>query len=92
MTTRQKALFCLLFVFSVPAYAYADFEGTLSNLVNAIIGRILPIFALGYVAKNIYGHIQNRPEATAESLRLAVAVVSLFGIRAVWAFLQAQVR
>jgi len=92
MKSRLMGYYCLLLAAAVPMDAFADFEGTLSNLVNSIVGRILPIFAMGYVGKNIFGHIQGNPLATQESLRVGLGVVSLIAIRSVWAFLQSQAR
>ena len=69
----------------------ANFETSLQSLVTAVIGRILPILSLGYVGKNIFAHIQNEPDAGRESIRVAVAVVSLLGINGVWSWLSSNV-
>lgn len=70
----------------------ASFEGTLQSLVNGFVGRILPILALGYLGKNIFEHIQNDPNAGRNTVRVAVAVVSLMGINAVWGWLADKIR
>ncbi|MBI3534996.1 MAG: hypothetical protein HY072_05875 [Deltaproteobacteria bacterium] len=78
---------------ALPTHALAgDFEGTLQNLVNALIGKILPIFALGYLGKNIFGHIQGAPEARQETIRVVVAIACLIGINSVWSYIKSQVR
>ena len=89
---RAWALLCPALLL-VPSYAQAaSLEGTLQNLVNAFVGRILPILALGYLGKNIFGHIQGDPNARQESFRVVVAVACLIGINAVWAYINQQVR
>lgn len=86
-----SAILIALASWSEPAHA-ADWEGSIQNLVNAFVGRILPTIALGYVAKNALAHIQNKPEARDESVRVALGVISLIGIKGVWSWLQSQVR
>lgn len=77
----------------VPQLAFAQsVEGTLQNLVNAFVGRILPILALGYLGKNIFSHIQGDPNAKNESFRVVIATALLIGINAVWQFIRQQVR
>lgn len=81
----------LFFLF--PAFCYAaNLEGTLQNLVNAFVGRILPILALGYLGKNIFGHIQGDPNARQETVRVVLSIAFLIGINAVWSYIQQQVR
>lgn len=70
----------------------ANFEASLDSLVSATVGRILPTIALGYVGKNIFGHIQGDPNAKRETASVAIAVVALLGINGVWAWLKSQVR
>ena len=70
----------------------ATIEGTLSSLVNAFISRLLPILALGYLGKNIFGHIQNDPNAKIETPRVVIACAMLLAINAVWAFIQGNIR
>jgi len=67
-------------------------EGSLQSLVGGVVGRILPILALGFVGKNIFNHIQNDPDAGRESIRVAISVVMLLGINGVWSWLQSNVR
>lgn len=76
---------------ATPALA-ASLEGTLQNLVNAFVGKILPILALGYLGKNIFSHITGDPNAKNESIRVVVAIAVLLGIRAAWSFIEQQVR
>lgn len=76
-----------------PSQAFAaSLEGTLQNLVTAFVGRILPILALGYLGKNIFGHIQGDPNAKHDTVRVVVAAACLIGINAVWAYINQQVR
>jgi len=70
----------------------ADLYASLESLVSAVVGKILPILALGYVGKNIFGHIQSDPNAKKETPNIAIAVVALLGINGVWAWLKTQVR
>jgi hypothetical protein len=70
----------------------ADLEGSLRNLVTAFTGRLLPILALGYLGKNIFGHIQGDPNAKQETPRVVIAILCLLGLSSVWSFLSQQVR
>jgi hypothetical protein len=70
----------------------ADLEQTLRNLVTAFTSRILPILALGYLAKNIFAHIQGDPNAKNETVRVVVAIACLVGLAGVWSFITSQVR
>ena len=70
----------------------ANLEASLESLVSSVVGRILPILALGYVGKNIFGHIQGDPNAKRETATVVIAVVALLGIQGVWAWIKAQVR
>ncbi len=80
---------CLLF----PELAFsASVEGTLQSLVNAFVGRILPILALAYLGKNIFGHIQGDMNAKQDTARVVIAIALLLGINGVWAFIQGQVK
>lgn len=85
---------CLFFgLLGLPMEAFAaSLEGTLQNLVNAFVGRILPILAMGYLGKNIFGHIQGDPNARTETFRVVIAIACLIGINAVWSYIQQQVR
>lgn len=87
----MKTLFYLMLLIPLEVEA-ANFESTLENLVGSVVGRILPILALGYVAKNIFGHIQGDPNAKRETATVVIAVVALLGIQGVWAWIKAQVR
>ncbi len=73
------ALLLALFLSASPAYA-ASLGGTLQNLVNAFVGRILSILALGYLGKDVFSHIQGDPNAKNESSRIVVATALLIGI------------
>jgi hypothetical protein len=76
-----------------PIFALAaDFESSLQSLVSSVVGRILPILALGYVGKNIFGHIQGDPNAKKDTANIAIAVVALLGINGVWQWLKGQVK
>lgn len=70
----------------------ASLEGTLSSLVNSFVSRILPILSLGYLAKNIFGHIQNDPNAKNETPRVVIACACLLAINAVWAYIRDNIR
>ena len=70
----------------------ASLEGTLQNLVNAFVGRLLPIVALGYLGKNIFGHIQGDMNARTETVRVVIATACLIAINAVWSYINQQVR
>ncbi|MBY0472100.1 hypothetical protein K2X30_13115 [bacterium] len=90
---NRRAFPVAIFIAFSPTVVYAaDFEGTLSNLVNAFVGRILPILAVGYLAKNIFGHIQNDPNAKNETVRVVIAIVCLIGISGVWQYVKQQVK
>lgn len=80
-------------LFFVPGIAFAaNLEASLENLVNALLTRILPILALGYLGKNIFGHIQGDPEAKRQTPSIVISIIALLGINGVWAWLKAQVR
>ncbi len=87
----NKATIYILVAFPTFAHA-ASVEGTLTNLVNAFVGRLLPIVALGYLGKNIFGHIQADPMAKQETIRVVIASAMLLGVNAVWAYIRQQVR
>ena len=90
---RSKRFLLQIGIFLFPAVALAaDLEGTFQNLVTAFVGRILPIFSLAYLGKNIFAHIQSKPEARDESYRIVAAIAALLAINAVWAYIQRQVR
>lgn len=90
---RPRFLGYLPLALVVPAPAYAvSLEGTLQNLVNALLGRILPILALGYLGKNVFAHVQGDPNAKNDSIRIVIAIACLLGINGVWQFIQQQVR
>lgn len=87
-----QALLCVLFLL-LPSFAQAaNLEGTLQNLVNAFVGKILPIFSLGYLGKNIFAHISGDPNARHETVRVVVAIACLIGINAVWSYIGSTVR
>jgi hypothetical protein len=87
--TYQWSLTALLF----PTLAFAgNLEGTLQNLVNALIARVLPILALGYLGRNIFAHIQGDPNAKNDTIRVVIAIACLIGINGVWSYIQQQVR
>ncbi len=95
MTSQQKARFTLnLAILALaPTSAFAaSLEGTLQNLVNAFVGRILPIVALGYLGKNIFGHIQGDMNARTDTVRVVIATACLIAINAVWSYINQQVR
>lgn len=88
-----RAYACVLcYAFSFEIAQAENFESSLQSLVTALTGRILPILALGYVGKNIFGHIQGDPNAKRETAHVAIAVVALMGINGVWSWLRSQVR
>ena len=89
--TRISTGFALFLLLPTNAWA-ANFEGTLQNLVNAFVGRILPILAIGYLGKNIFGHIQGDPNARNETVRVVVAITCLIAINGVWSYINQQVR
>jgi hypothetical protein len=77
----------------LPAHAWAgSFEGTLQNLVNALVSKILPILAFGYLGKNVFAHIQGSPIAKDETIRVVIAIACLLGINSLWSYIQSQVR
>lgn len=89
----KHLLFTAGFLFLVPELALAsDLEGTLRNLVTAFTARILPIMAMGYLAKNIYGHVTGDPNAKLESVRVVVGIACLMGLSGVWNFIVSQAR
>lgn len=76
-----------------PAVANAaSLEGTLSSLVSSFVSRILPILAMGYLGKNIFGHIQNDPNAKIETPRVVIACAMLLAINGVWSYIQSNIR
>jgi hypothetical protein len=87
----RKWLYLALFLTSTIAWA-SDLEGTLQNLVNAFVGRLLPIVSLGYLGKNIFGHIQGDPNARNETIRVVIAIACLIAINGVWAYISQQAR
>jgi Kef-type K+ transport system membrane component KefB len=92
MSARFRSV-CISILALTPVLAHAaDLEGTLRNLVTAVTGRLLPILALGYLAKNIFAHIQSDPNAKQETFRVVIAIVCLLGLSSVWSFLSQQVR
>ncbi len=70
----------------------ASFEGSIQSLVQAVLTRILPVFAMFYVGHAAFLHIQDKPEAKDKAGKVAVGVVALLGINGVWAFLQSHVK
>lgn len=93
MNNKSKRTLVVLIGTLLPNFAFAaNLEGTLQNLVNAFVGRILPILALGYLGKNIFGHIQGDPNARQETVRVVLSIAFLIGINAVWSYIQQQVR
>ncbi len=87
----RKWFFLALFLTSTVALA-SDLEGTLQNLVNAFVGRLLPIVSLGYLGKNIFGHIQGDPNARQETIRVVIAIACLIAINGVWSYISQQAR
>ena len=80
-------------VFLSPTLAFAgNLEGTLTNLVTALVAKILPILALGYLGKNLFSHIQGDPNAKHETIRVVIATACLLGINGVWGYISQQVR
>jgi len=82
----------LLAIFDAQIAFAADLEGTLRNLVSAFTGRLLPILALGYLGKNIFGHISGDPNAKNESARVVIGIACLLGLAGVWNFISSQAR
>jgi len=77
----------------MPEFAHAaDLEGTLRNLVTAVTSRILPTLALGYLAKNIFGHIQGDPNAKQETPKVVIAIACLLALSSVWSFIGQSIR
>ncbi len=95
-TFNHRSVFVFAMIFgtiATPVVAHAaDLEGSLRNLVTAFTGRLLPILALGYLGKNIFGHIQGDPNAKQETPRVVIAILCLLGLSSVWSFLSQQVR
>jgi hypothetical protein len=90
---KRQLTFLSLGVVLFPAIANAaSLEGTLSSLVSSFVSRILPILALGYLGKNIFGHIQNDPNAKVETPRVVIACAMLLAINAVWSYIQGNIR
>jgi hypothetical protein len=69
----------------------ASFEDSLQSLVSAVIGKIMPICALPFVAKTTFGYVKGDPMAVQQSSMVAGGG-ALLGINGLWAFLQSQVR
>ena len=87
---RLNLILCLLMA---PSYAHAaDLEGTLRNLVTGVTGRLMPILALGYLARNIFAHIQGDPNAKQDTSRVVIAIVCLLGLSSVWSFISQTTR
>lgn len=77
----------------LPSDAFAaSFEGSLQSLVTAVVGKIMPICALPFVARTAFGYIKGDPVAVQQSPMVAGGVVALLGINGLWAFLQSHVR
>jgi len=92
MKNKTLVLFSMgavLFPFMANA---ASLEGTLTSLVSSFVSRILPILALGYLGKNIFGHIQNDPNAKNETPRVVIACAMLLAINGVWSYIQGNIR
>lgn len=93
MKIKRRFFGAMAMALGSPALAWAaDLEQTLRNLVSAFTGRILPVLALGYLAKNIFGHIQGDPNARQETVRVVVAIACLLGLAGVWNFISQQAR
>ena len=70
----------------------ASFEASLQSLVSAVVGKIMPICALPFVARTAFGYIKGDPQAAQQSPMVAGGVIALLGINGLWAFLQSHVR
>ena len=93
VTLKHVKGICVFISIVLPASAMAaSFEGTLQSLVNSVLSRILPLFALFYVGEAALTWIQNRPEAKDKATRVAVGTVALLGVNGVWSWLQSQIR
>lgn len=87
-----KAL-CLLSLYLSAESAFAgDIEQVFRNLVNAFVGRLLPVLALGYLGKHIFAHIQGDQNARNETVRVVVGIACLLSISGVWNFISQQAR
>ena len=69
-----------------------DIEQVFRNLVNAFVGRLLPVLALGYLGKHIFSHIQGDQNARNETVRVVVGIACLLSISGVWNFISQQSR
>ena len=92
--SKSYLLFAIvgIYVFS-PNLAHASsFEGSLQSLISAVVGKIMPICALPFVAKAAFGLIQGDPTATQQAPRVALGVTALLGINGLWSFFQSHIR
>ena len=89
---RSSKIFYLAATFVPSIACAASLEGTLSSLVSSFVSKLLPILALGYLGKNIFGHIQNDPNAKVETPRVVIACAMLLAINAVWSYIQGNIR
>ena len=81
----------LLIAFSSQVHA-ASFEGSLQSLVSAVVGKIMPICALPFVAKAAFGFVQGDPNSAQQAPRVALGVITLLGINGLWSFFQSHIR
>jgi hypothetical protein len=91
---RSRVIYSVLYLgLLLPSDVFASsFEGSLQSLVTAVVGKIMPICAMPYVAKTAFGYVKGDPIAVQQSPTVAVGVVALLGINGLWAFLQSHVR
>ena len=91
---RSYVLFTAISLFVlVPSEAFAaSFEGSLQSLVSAVVGKIMPICAMPFVARTAFGYIKGDPIAIQQTPTVAAGVVALLGMNGLWAFLQSHVR
>ena len=88
---RLGALVVFLLVSSSWANA-ANIESSLQSLVNSVLTRIFPSFALYYVGHTAILYIQDKPEARDRAGKVALGVIALLGVTGVWSWLQGNVR
>ena len=85
-------LYAFLFFMTPLLAEAATLEGTLSSMVNAFVGSILPILALGYLGKHIFGYVQGDPQVKQQTPTVVIACACLLGISMVWSWIQGHIK
>lgn len=65
-------------LFLIPELAMAaSFEGSLQSLVSAVVGKIMPLCALPFVAKTALGWVRGDAQSVQQLPTVALGVIAL---------------